>query len=122
LIFEPALGPEALVFHPLEGAAAREWPAPAVAAVKEALASLPAPCAQCAAAGRFRWIPVEADAYFWPEDLLSGLSRGEIVPSDALCGACAAARLTRSLEERGLYLDAIVPPRGGDGVLLGSEI
>ena len=75
----------------------------------------------CARPGRFSWIPVEADANLWGSDWLSSLSEGKLSPDSTLCGACAATRLTRSFEQRGLYFECIVPPRDGDGSLFGTE-
>ncbi len=112
LLFEPALGPECLVFIPLGSAAPRA-----------ALDRAGGPCAECGATGHFGWIPVEPDANLWGEHWLPALSSGELSVSDALCGACASRRLMRSIEERGLYFEGItIPTGGGDGALLCAEI
>jgi len=122
LLFEPALGPEAIIFHPLGGPAARAWPEQRRDHVRARLDSLKDRCDTCGQHGRFLWVPVDSDANLWPDDWLASLEAGDLAPADTLCCACAATRLARSIEERGLFYEAIVPPRGGDGVLFGSEI
>lgn len=122
LLFEPALGPEAIVFHPLDGPEATAWPEERQDLVKARLDSLKERCDSCELPGRFLWVPVESDANLWPDDCLAALERGDLAPTETLCGSCAAGRLARSIEERGLFYEAIVPPRGGDGVMFGSEI
>jgi hypothetical protein len=121
LVFEPALGPDSLIFRPLEGASSIAWPADQAAAVRRSLDDIKPRCDTCGGAGRFLWIPVESDANLWGDDWLPGLMAGTLSAGASLCGACAARRLMRSIEERGLYYDAIVPPRGGDGALCGCE-
>jgi len=121
LLFEPALGPDAYLFHPLESDRARGWPEEHRASARSLLDAMKPGCDGCDGASRFAWIPVEADACLWPEDWLTWVARGELAPAASLCGACAARRLSRSIEERGLWFEAIVPPRAGDGVLFGDE-
>jgi hypothetical protein len=122
LVFEPTLGPDALTFHDLEDEKGAAWPIEHRATARACLDRMASECAGCReAGGRFLWVPVEADANLWTEDWLARLHDGALSPTDTLCGRCAASRLTRSFEERGLCLEAIVPPGRGDGMLLGSE-
>ena len=121
LLFEPSLGPERLVFHALAGETARRWPAAQREAAAAHLASIAAACDQCALPGKFLWVPVEPDANLWGDDWIAGLMDGTLSPDGTLCGPCAARRLSRSIEERGLQFEAIVPPRASDGVLFGTE-
>ncbi len=121
LMFEPALGPDAYLFHALDGDRALAWPAEHREAARMMLDAMKPACDACASAARFVWVPVEADACLWPEDWLASAARGDLFAAESLCGACAAARLTRSIEERGLWFEAIVPPRGGEGVMFGDE-
>jgi hypothetical protein len=119
LLFEPALGPECLLFAPLPAAAlAAAQPAAARAALERAAG----PCAGCGAGSHFVWVGVEPDANLWEEDLLPGLQRGELAASDPLCGRCAARRLMRSIEQRGLYFEGITVPAGADGLLRCAEM
>ena len=121
LVFEPSLGPETYLFQPLEGGP-RRFAAPARAAAASALQRLPSPCTACGAAGRFLWVPVDHDAGLWGDDWLPALATRELTARDPLCGRCAAARLARTLEERGLTFEAIIPARGtGDGLMCGVE-
>ena len=121
LLFEPSLGPEELVFHPLAGEAARLWPAGQREAAAAHLAAISPSCDQCDGPGRFLWVPVAPDANLWGDDWIAGLMDGTLSPGGTLCGLCAARRLSRSIEERGLQFEAVVPPRGSDGVLFGTE-
>jgi len=121
LLFEPALGPDAYMFHPLDGDRARNWPDGHSAAARRLLDTIRSGCDTCDSRARFAWIPVEPDAALWPEDWLVLAARGDLSPSASLCGTCAATRLMRTIEQRGLWFEAIVPPRGADGVLFGDE-
>ena len=122
LVFEPALGPEAFVYHPFDGRTAMAWPEQERAAAREWIEKLPANCSLCAETGRFAWIPVDADANLWGSDWISSLREGTLTPDSTLCGSCAARRLTRTFEQRGLYFEGIVPPRDGDGTLFCTEL
>ena len=121
ILFEPSLGPDALLFHPLDGSAAAEWPAPHRAAARACLDRISGGCSRCPGTARFAWVPVVADANLWGEDWLARLGDGSLAVESLLCPACAVRQLMRSLEERGLYFEAIVPPRGGDGALFCDE-
>ncbi len=121
LVFEPALGPEGYLFRSL-ATAGPAWLPPHRAAVESALGRVEGPCGGCGGSPSCLWVPVAADAGLWEEDLLAALAEGHLAPTEVLCGTCAARRIAASLEERGLFLDAIVPPRGGDGVLVGSAL
>lgn len=121
LVFEPALGPEAFVYHPLDGETAMAWPEQERAAALEWIERLPGHCAVCAGPGRFAWIPVDADANLWGSDWISSLNEKTLSPDRTLCGACVAQRLTQTFERRGLYFEGIVPPRDGDGALFCTE-
>jgi hypothetical protein len=83
-------------------------------------------CIACGDPGRYLWIPVDHDANMWADDWLARLADGTLAPSDSLCGSCAAGRVVASMEERGLFFEAIVAPHGTsplpDGVMFGSEI
>ena len=121
LVFEPSLGPETFLFQPIEGASLR-FAAPARAAAASALERLPSPCAACGTEARFLWVPVDPDAGLWGDDWLPALATGELKARDPLCGRCAAARLARTLEERGLTFEAVIPARGaGDGLMCALE-
>jgi hypothetical protein len=115
LVFEPALGPETYVYS--------APPASSLgAAARAALAGLPAPCDDCRAPGRFRWVAVPNDAALWGADWLPALESGELTAGPVLCGRCTGARVARTLEERGLTFEAITPARGAsDGCLCAAE-
>jgi len=121
LLFEPALGPDSLVFRSLEEAALEGWPPDLIETARAHLDRIAARCDECGQPGRFAWIPAERDANLWSTDWLAGLADATLAWSQSLCGACAAARLSRSIEERGLYFEAIVPPEQADGFLCGAE-
>lgn len=126
ILFEPSLGPDALIYRRLDGEPARGWSARCVSAAREALGRIEAGCVTCGQGGRYLWVPADNDANLWGEDWLAALADGTLSPEGTLCGRCAATRLTRSIEERGLCFEAIVPPAGdgdgdaGSGVLVGS--
>ena len=113
ILFEPSLGPDRLEFVPLDEA-------PAPPAARAALGRAGSACAECGAAGRFIWVPSEPDANLWGDEWVAALQSGELTATDALCGACAARRLMRTIEQRGLYFEAIILPLDGDGALLCS--
>jgi hypothetical protein len=120
VLFEPALGPDSLAFRPVpEG---RERAGEDAKPLEAALSAMEAGCSSCDNAAHFIWVPVEADANLWPGDWLAGLADGSLAPAGSLCGGCAARRLMRSIEKRGLYFDAIVPPRDVDGIFCGWEV
>lgn len=120
VLFEPALGPDSIAFQP--ATTVRDHPADQARALETALSEMTTACSGCNQPAHFIWVPVEADANLWPGDWLAGLADGSLVAADTLCGGCAARRLMRSIESRGLYFDAIIPPREVDGVLCGWEI
>ena len=133
LLFEPALGPECLLFEPLDStpqvSAAQSSAAPAAVppdtaqpAVRTALERAAAPCSGCGAGSHFVWVGVEPDANLWEQDLLPALQDGELAASDPLCGRCAARRLMRSIEQRGLYFEGITVPAGADGLMRCAEL
>jgi len=120
-VFEPSLGPETFLYQALD-AAPRRFAAPARAAASSALERLPSACIGCGEEGRFLWVPVDHDAGLWGDDWLPALATGELKARDPLCGRCAAARLARTLEERGLTFEAVIPARGaGDGLMCAIE-
>jgi hypothetical protein len=120
LLFEPALGPDALMFKRLGDAT---WPELVITAARDALASAGENCDDCSEKGRFVWVVSPRDANLWNEDWLVSLTEGALKVSATLCAGCAASRLARSIENRGLYFEAIVPPSGSeDGVMLGSSL
>ena len=117
LVFEPALGPESILFTPLSAAAA------GAEAARAALEPLPRACDRCGLDGRFLWVPIERDANLWSGDWLPMLAEGALVPESTLCGPCAAVAIVRSLEHRGLICEAVIPPRGeADGMMSGAEV
>lgn len=120
VLFEPALGPDSLAFRPAAEDRGRD--ADQSRALEAALEAVKAGCSSCDGPAHFLWVPVEEDANLWPGDWLAGLADGSLIPAESLCGACAARRLMRSIEKRGLYFDAIVPPRDVDGIFCGWEI
>lgn len=121
LLFEPAFGPSSLVFHPLEDLAEGDSADSDLEAARAALDRVRGDCEACARPARFLWIPASPDACLWGGEWLEGLRDGTLVPAGALCGACAAQRLARSIDERGLYYDAIVPPGRHDGVMVCTD-
>jgi len=122
LVFEPALGPDAYLFHPLTGPQAAGRPAAHRDAARACLDRITGSCQSCGrGAARFAWVPVPADANLWADDWLADLGTGTLAPDSSLCGECAAGRLAASMDERGLCYEAIVPPRGGDGALFADE-
>lgn len=123
LLFEPALGPESILFAPLRAEGTGPDGDGGMAAARAALRPLPRACDRCGAAGHFLWVPVELDANLWSTDWLPMLAEGSLTPTETLCGPCAAGRMVRSLEQRGLVCEALVPPRGdADGTMFGSEV
>ena len=123
LMFEPSLGPESILFTPLGAGATDGDSIRGAAAARAALLSLPRPCDSCGTTGRFRWVPGERDANLWSADWSPMLAEGILAPAGTLCGPCAAGRMVRSLEQRGLVCEALVPPRGdADGAMFGAEI
>lgn len=126
LLFEPSLGPDALVYRALQVEASGGWPEDQVTAARSCLDRIGAHCATCGGAGRYLWVSVAPDANLWAGDWLACLADGTLAPSDTLCGRCAAVRLVKSMEDRGLCFEAIVPPRGvssgADGAIYGSEL
>ncbi|HKY32125.1 MAG TPA: hypothetical protein VJV23_06290, partial [Candidatus Polarisedimenticolia bacterium] len=120
LVFEPAQGPDLYVFRPVEGRGAA-WPKAQAAAARSALQRLPAGCSECGRPGRFLWVPVPEDADYWSADWPAALASGDLSPEAPLCGEHAAARLVSSLEARGLFFEAVFPPRAGDGALFAAE-
>ena len=121
LMFEPALGPSSLVFHPLADLARSDYAEGDLAAARAALERVRGACEACSSPARFLWIPASPDACLWGGEWLEGLRDGSLVPSGMFCGTCAASRLARSIDERGLYYDAIVPPGIHDGVMLATD-
>jgi hypothetical protein len=121
LLFEPAFGPSSFVFHPFATLEAADCTPPDLAAAREALERVRGGCETCSRPARFLWIPASPDACLWGGEWLEGLRDGTLVPAGTLCGACAALRLARSIDERGLYYDAIVPPGRHDGVMLCTD-
>lgn len=122
LLFEPSLGPESILFVPFETDEPADEDA-ALAAARSALSPLPRDCVSCRGTGRFLWVPVELDANLWSTDWLPMLAEGALTPTATLCGRCAAGRLVRTLEQRGLTCEVVVPPRGAvDGAMFGSEV
>ena len=114
LLFEPALGPDALVFRGI----AKDSPHPSVT---RALDLIGQTCDTCSEKGQFAWVASTRDANLWDEDWLDALDDGSIEATGTMCSTCAAARITRSIETRGLYFEAIFPPGGSeDVVMLGS--
>lgn len=118
IIFEPCMGPDSLLFSPMEQLEDEGVAAPAVASARAVLAA--GGEATCACGGRSCavWVPSSEDAGLWGTEWLDALASGEIVPQGSLCPTCASSRLVRSLEERGLHCETIETPSGGDGVLL----
>jgi hypothetical protein len=121
LLFDPAMGPSSLVFRPLAELEAADCAPTDVAAAREALERVRGACGTCSKPARFLWIPASPDACLWGGEWLEGLRDGSLVPAGLLCGACAALRLARSIDDRGLYYDAIVPPGPHDGVMLCTD-
>ena len=122
LLFQPALGPGCLTFHSLADLAHPLWPADGVAAARDAIDRLRGTCDACEGAGaRIIWVPSEREACLWDIDWLAALRDGSLAPAGSLCGGCAAGRLMRSIEERGLYFESITLPDATDGVILGTE-
>src|SRR5262249_14239177 len=62
LLFEPALGPDALAFSPLAPESATPWPAEHREAARSWLQRMQDRCVGCGGDGRFLWVPVEPDA------------------------------------------------------------
>ena len=123
LLFEPALGPESILFTPFAADAPGSDPDGTLAAARASLRPLPRRCDPCGETGRFLWVPVAIDANLWSADWLPMLADGTLVAGETLCGSCAASRLVRSLEQRGLVCEALVPPRGDrDGAMFGTEV
>ncbi len=122
VVFEPALGPDAFIFHAAGDGRRRAWSESERETMRAILDRLARVCSRCDQPGRFLWVPVERDANLWLEDWLPCLAQGRLTPGETLCGRCTARRLGQTLEERGLFFDAIVPPRHGDGIFCGSEL
>lgn len=115
VLFEPALGPDALVFRDLDGSPHHDSSRNALKEIREA-------CDACSEKGQFVWIGSAPDANLWDEDWLEALSAGTLEAGQTLCAGCAAARLEASIETRGLYFEAIFPPTGSnDIVMFGSN-
>lgn len=123
ILFEPSLGPESILFAQFAKETAGGASAADLAAARAVIKPLPRPCDRCSEAGHFLWVPVALDANLWSDDWLPMLADGRLAPRETLCGTCVAGRLVRSIEQRGLVFEAVIPPRGAaDGAMFGAEV